>query len=642
MSAPEVDSVVSPASFTQVLSPQAGDFVILLRDQSSNPKFRLIDVANVGGSVDFLDNGVLTSTRNALNLVGGGFVLTDDPINEWANLQVGTQLQENNVDLTLRSKLNFLDPNVGQGFIITDDAGNDRTDIQLFGTPFFVINTTGTSNFPFALGSNAMVAGTFSTGSGLAASVYGVNSDGGGDRCVVVGAVNEIASGGTEAVAVGYDNQMANTCTRSIQIGADWLINGASQTIQIGTGSGGSTTSEDKVIQIGHDLTGVGSSTGAIMIGDANLATFASIDAVIIGNVSGVINGAVGGVAIGPAAFVDGALRSVQFGTGTNSNTDTMQYQTVTFVNDVGIEVPGNVGDPNGSLTARQRTLVVDDNTGTDLYINTDGATAWSLISGSGGGGGGSSLGGKAFNTTIGDNASTNIAVSHNLGTRDVAVVIYRNSAPYDQVVVDTEHTDDDTVTFDFTVAPTLNEFAVFIYTNPDGYIQTVGDNASTSIAVSHNLGTRDVLVSVYRNSAPYDEIVVDTEHTDDNTITLNFTVAPTLNEFAVFIATVTAGGGGAPAYTNGSLSSGVDVTITPGVSDNRVFISPTVASINAIVLTAGATNTTFFTLVNDDPATGSIDVKIDLVGNPTQVTLDNAAPVINVAFDGTDYKFYS
>ena len=417
MSAPEVDSVVSPATFVQVFSPQAGDFVILLRDQSTNPKFRLIDVSNVGGTLDFLDDGVLISSRNAVNLVGGGFILTDDAINERANLQLGVQVQEDAVDQTLRPKINFVAPNIGQGFILTDDAFNDRIDVQLFGSPFIAYNRTGTSDFPVASGSNALVAGAFAEASGVASLAWGTNCLASADRSVAIGLNSDITSGCTESIAIGTDNLVDNNSEFALVAGVD----------------------------------------------------------------SSCINTSTDSMSLGRAAICSGALRSVQLGTGTNNDDDTFQFQSVTLGNNVSIEVASNAGSPNGSVSARIRTILVDSNTGTDLYINTDGATAWSLIS-----------------------------------------------------------------------------------------------------------------------------------------------------------------GGGGAAYTASSVSSGVDVTLTPGVSDNRVFISPTVASINCILLTAGASNTTFFTIVNDDPGTGTIDVKIDLAGNPTQVTLDNSAPVINAVFDGVDYKFYS
>lgn len=64
-----------------------------------------------------------------------------------------------------------------------------------------------------------------------------------------------------------------------------------------------------------------------------------------------------------------------------------------------------------------------------------------------------------------------------------------------------------------------------------------VGDGASMVIPVSHNLATRDVLVTVYRNSAPFDEILVSTEHTDADTVTLDFSPGtPLLNEFAIVV----------------------------------------------------------------------------------------------------------
>ena len=65
----------------------------------------------------------------------------------------------------------------------------------------------------------------------------------------------------------------------------------------------------------------------------------------------------------------------------------------------------------------------------------------------------------------------------------------------------------------------------------------TVGDGASMVIPVTHNLGTRDVLVAVYRNSAPFEEILISVEHTDPNTVTLDFSPStPLLNEFAVVV----------------------------------------------------------------------------------------------------------
>ena len=65
---------------------------------------------------------------------------------------------------------------------------------------------------------------------------------------------------------------------------------------------------------------------------------------------------------------------------------------------------------------------------------------------------------------------------------------------------------------------------------------QNIGDGSSTSIAVTHNLGTRDVAVSVYRNSGNYDEVLVETQRTSTNVVTFIFDVAPSTNQFRAVI----------------------------------------------------------------------------------------------------------
>jgi hypothetical protein len=67
-------------------------------------------------------------------------------------------------------------------------------------------------------------------------------------------------------------------------------------------------------------------------------------------------------------------------------------------------------------------------------------------------------------------------------------------------------------------------------------FAQNVGNAAATSVAVTHNLGTKDVSVTVYRNSSPYDIVLTDVQITDTNNVTLLFAVAPALNEYRVVV----------------------------------------------------------------------------------------------------------
>ena len=78
-----------------------------------------------------------------------------------------------------------------------------------------------------------------------------------------------------------------------------------------------------------------------------------------------------------------------------------------------------------------------------------------------------------------------------------------------------------DTVAVDTTVVPRL-------------YATSIGDGAATSYVVTHNLGTRDVLIQVYTNSSPYDTIEADVERTSTTTATIRFSTAPAASAYRV------------------------------------------------------------------------------------------------------------
>jgi hypothetical protein len=69
----------------------------------------------------------------------------------------------------------------------------------------------------------------------------------------------------------------------------------------------------------------------------------------------------------------------------------------------------------------------------------------------------------------------------------------------------------------------------------PRKYAASVGNGSLTSLPVVHNLATRDVQVTVFDNST-FDEVIVDTVHTDANTVTLVFATAPGTNAYRVVV----------------------------------------------------------------------------------------------------------
>jgi hypothetical protein len=67
-------------------------------------------------------------------------------------------------------------------------------------------------------------------------------------------------------------------------------------------------------------------------------------------------------------------------------------------------------------------------------------------------------------------------------------------------------------------------------------YAANIGDGSNTQYDVTHNLGTRDVQIGVYRNSGSYDEIICEMSRPDTNTVRLNFAAAPSSNAYRVVV----------------------------------------------------------------------------------------------------------
>lgn len=68
------------------------------------------------------------------------------------------------------------------------------------------------------------------------------------------------------------------------------------------------------------------------------------------------------------------------------------------------------------------------------------------------------------------------------------------------------------------------------------GYAVAIGDGATTSIVVTHNLNSRDVGVTVYRATTPWDEVSCDVQHTDANNVTIIFATAPTAGQYRAVV----------------------------------------------------------------------------------------------------------
>jgi len=67
------------------------------------------------------------------------------------------------------------------------------------------------------------------------------------------------------------------------------------------------------------------------------------------------------------------------------------------------------------------------------------------------------------------------------------------------------------------------------------GYAANVGNASATSFALTHNLGTRDVVVLIYDN-ATYEQVYADVVMTSTTVVTVSFATAPASNAYRVVI----------------------------------------------------------------------------------------------------------
>jgi hypothetical protein len=69
-------------------------------------------------------------------------------------------------------------------------------------------------------------------------------------------------------------------------------------------------------------------------------------------------------------------------------------------------------------------------------------------------------------------------------------------------------------------------------------YATSIGDGSATSYAVTHNLGSQDVIVQLY-DASSLDTVYADVVRTSTSVVTIDFAVAPTTNDIRVLISKI-------------------------------------------------------------------------------------------------------
>jgi hypothetical protein len=137
-----------------------------------------------------------------------------------------------------------------------------------------------------------------------------------------------------------------------------------------------------------------------------------------------------------------------------------------------------------------------------------------------------------------GTNAGTTwrqTAVNPTVGTTSIAWTAFGTAAPAAStstagvaaLATQTE-VDAGAVTNKIVTPQTLAAWA----SKPLRFAADVGDGSSTSITITHNLGTKDVHVTLYRKSGNFDEVIPDKQHATTNTVVLVFASAPSSAQF--------------------------------------------------------------------------------------------------------------
>jgi hypothetical protein len=167
-----------------------------------------------------------------------------------------------------------------------------------------------------------------------------------------------------------------------------------------------------------------------------------------------------GAVNLAQAAAVTGALGAANGGSGqtTYAVGDILQASASTTLSKLAAVATGNVLISGGVTTVSSwgKVGLTTHVSGTLPIANggTGQTTAAAALT---------ALGGTTkYSTSIGDNSTTAIVVTHSLGTRDVQIQVYDNTT-WDTVYPDVARTSTTTATITFAVAPTTNQYRVVV-----------------------------------------------------------------------------------------------------------------------------------------------------------------------------------
>ena len=87
-----------------------------------------------------------------------------------------------------------------------------------------------------------------------------------------------------------------------------------------------------------------------------------------------------------------------------------------------------------------------------------------------------------------------------------------------------------------FVVSPIGADYSTLGADAVTSYSQIVGDGANSTFLISHMLSSTNVIVSIYRNSSPFDQVIADVSIVSADSVQVTFSPVPNVNQWRVVV----------------------------------------------------------------------------------------------------------
>jgi hypothetical protein len=436
--------------------------------------------------------GDISAVIAGSGLTGGG---TSGDVTLNVGAGTGIAVGVDTVSLSHLGLENLTDPGADRIFFWDDSAGasewlevSSASGIAISGT---TLQLASIPNSSLANSSVTYTAGAGLTGGGAVAlggsatlnvgAGLGINVDVDDVSIKNIGNVNNNNIPKWTTTAGQFDNSLISDDGSTVTIAGNLDVNGTTTTI------------DSIIVSIGDNM---------MQYANANVAN--SVDIGFYGNY---VNSGTKYASF----FYDASASSVGEAVFTLGHTSTEPTSTVS-----GLTVGRLVANITGTITGNASTASALQ---TARNITISGDASW----------------------TVSFDGSADVSAALTLANSGVTAATYGTASSIAQVTFDAKGraTSASTVAIAIT-ASQVTDFtaAVQAIVGAYGASANVGDGTNTVYAVTHNLGTRDVIVQLYDNTT-YDSVYVDTVRTNIDTVTLTFATAPASNAYRVLIQVV-------------------------------------------------------------------------------------------------------